>query len=118
MNVILTDIMVAMMPYMKPMFMLGLVVAGAGLLLLIAKPVLGSSAVSNLGLLWAGRISGLLGIFFLACQPMGMWLSASPNLKFGNMPPIDYWLELAFWQIGLGLLIAAIVIGLGVKRAQ
>lgn len=72
------DMMVMMMPWMKPLLYIGLLAAVGGLGLAAAKAVV-SSETRLKGLLWSGRIAAGLGLFFLACEVMGGFLGAAPS---------------------------------------
>lgn len=114
---VLLQMMVAMMPYMKPLFWAGIVIAALGLLLRIGKPVLGMSGLYDSGLIWAARIAGALGIFFLICEVMGAFLGAEPKFNLGDSTKFEFWM-VSFWQVGIGLLAAAVLAGYGISRTR
>lgn len=117
MKAFMLDMMVAMMPFMKPILWLGVIAAVAGIGLRLARPMLGEASAYNGGVLWAGRIAGILGLFFLMCEVMGYLLGAAPQFNFGDATKFEF-IMVPFWWMGAGLLVAAIIIGHGVPKAQ
>ena len=110
------NMMVAMMPYMKPMLWIGGLAAVAGLVLVFAKSLL-DPALRLKALLWSGRIAAGLGLFFLACQFMGAILGAAPAFNLGDPTKYEF-IMVPFWQAGLSLLIAGLVVGNWVADAR
>lgn len=99
MKQLMIDAMAAMMPYMRPLVLTAVAVAGAGLLGRV------------LGLRWLARLAGafvvLVGVFFLACEGAGRFLGFEPTILFAA--PADralYRNQFPFWTIG--------IVGLGV----
>jgi hypothetical protein len=103
------DMMLAMMPYMKPFMWFGVAIAIVGVLLVVFK--LASNSSSNKGIVWSMRIVTVTAVFFLAAQAAGIYLSMAPTVNFGDSSKFEFNL-VSFWQIGLGFLIAAIVLKL------
>ena len=101
------DMMVAMMPYMKPLMWLGVVVAAIGLLLVISN--LAFNTKSHKGITWSARIALATAIFFFAAQMAGYFLNMPPTVNFGDSSKFEFIL-VSFWQIGVGLLIAGLMI--------
>ncbi len=99
------DVMVSMMPYMKPFMWIGVAAAALGFTLIIAKIALKSN--TSKGILWSGRIVFAASIFFIAAQIAGHFLSMPPAINFGDSTKFEFIL-VSFWQIGLAFLVAAI----------
>jgi succinate dehydrogenase hydrophobic anchor subunit len=115
MNAFMLDMMVAMMPYMKPLLWLGVAAAGAALLLRLATLVAGRSGGLDAGVFWMSRVAGVLGVFFLLCQVMGMLLGATPAFNLADSAKFEFWM-VPFWQAGLALLTASVITGYGMRR--
>ncbi|MFY9642023.1 MAG: hypothetical protein WCD20_14105 [Rhodomicrobium sp.] len=103
------DMMVMMMPWMKPLLYIGLLAAVGGLGLAAAKAVV-SSETRLKGLLWSGRIAAGLGLFFLACEVMGGFLGAAPQFNLGDPNKFEFYM-VPFWQVGAMLLALGLLIG-------
>ena len=116
MNAFLLDVMVALMPFMKPLLWLGVLAAGAGVALLFAKTYI-DEGLRHKGLLWSGRIAAGLGLFFIACQGMGATLGAMPAFNLGDTSKFEF-IMVPFWQPGLALFLAAIAVGNGLANAK
>ncbi|KOR30724.1 hypothetical protein TI05_13495 [Achromatium sp. WMS3] len=96
----LTEMMIAMMPAMLPMVWAGAIILGVGLIVLVLnnpRPTLTFSGIVIL----------ILGIFFVAAQFMGQWLSMTPAINFGDPTKFEFIL-VPFWQIGAADIIAGI----------
>ena len=110
------DMMIMMMPVMKPLVWLGFALVIVGAILMVMRQILDDKNGSMV--LLAGRI--LLGLagFFLACQVAGTFLGMPPKINFGDFEKMEFIL-VPFWQIGLGFLIAALIYGfVGGRRHQ
>ncbi len=103
------DMMVMMMPWMKPMLYIGLAAAAAGLGLAAAKAAV-SSETRLKGLLWSGRVAAGMGLFFLACEVMGTILGAAPKFNLGDPNKFEFWM-VPFWHVGVLLLALGLLIG-------
>ncbi len=117
MNAFLMNMMVMMMPYMKPILYIGLVAAALGFILGMAKPVLGMSRARLIGLLWSGRAATIVGLFFLACEGMGAMLGAAPQFNLGDSSKFEFWM-VPFWQPGAALLVSGLIIGNSLAQAK
>ncbi len=117
MKAFLLDVMVMMMPYMKPILYVGAAAAASGFLLALAKPILGMSWVRLNGLLWSGRIATMVGLFFLACEGMGAMLGAAPQFNLGDSSKFEFWM-VPFWQPGLALFVCGLIIGNSLSQAR
>jgi len=111
----LMDIMVAMMPAMKPMVWLGISMMFIGFVALVLRITLGKTSLLKTTLKWTGGILLGLGSFFVIAQFMGMWLGASPKINFGDPAKFEFILY-QFWQIGLVGLAGGIVYWLTQKK--
>lgn len=105
-----------MMPYMKPFMWFGVAFAIIGVLLVLARLAFKSNA--NKGIVWSMRIVLVTAIFFLLAQAAGVYLSMSPTVNFGDSSKFEFIL-VSFWKIGLGFLVAAVILKLfGGKKQQ
>ena len=105
---IFIDIMVTMMPIMKPFMWFSAAVAIIGFIFIVAKIAfkIDTSKVT----VWSGRIVILSAVFFLAAQLAGHLLSMPPTINFGDSSKFEFIL-VSFWQIGVVFLVS----GLGIK---
>ena len=101
------DMMVSMMPFMQPFMWAGVVIAIIGFMLILLSILLRSN-VSKV-ITWSGRIVFGVAVFFIAAQVAGYFLNMPPTINFGDSSKFEFIL-VSFWQIGLGLLVAALVI--------
>lgn len=102
----LVGIMVKVMPFMMPVFWIGvafLAIALALLVFALFAPRLGEAAQA------AALVGAGVGAFFLACQAMGYLLSVPPAINFANSAKFEFFL-VPFWQVGLGLALPALII--------
>jgi hypothetical protein len=113
---LMLDLMVLMMPWMKPLLYAGLLATLGGLGLAFAKPMLEEKARLK-GLLWSGRIAVALGLFFLACEVMGAILGAAPQFNLGDSTKFEFWM-VPFWQAGALLFAGGLLIGNILARAK
>ena len=101
------DMMVMMMPYMKPFMWIGVVVAILGITFIIASFALKSDMQKVIT--WSGRAVLTVSVFFLMAQLAGIFLSMPPTVNFGDSSKFEFIL-VSFWQIGLAFLVAGLVI--------
>lgn len=101
------NMMVAMMPYMKPVMWIGVIVATIGLTIIAVNFIFKKDIQK--GLVWTGRIALATAIFFLVAQFAGYFLNMPPTVNFGDSSKFEFIL-VSFWQIGLVLLIASLAI--------
>ncbi|HHI82253.1 MAG TPA: hypothetical protein ENJ99_03790 [Rhizobiales bacterium] len=104
MKMFLLNMMTAMMPAMVPMVWIGGILAVLSIVLYILGGKLGYKPA-----LWAARGALAFGLFFVAAQGMGMLLGAGPSINFGDPRKFEFIL-VAFWKVGLALLIPAWII--------
>jgi hypothetical protein len=117
MKAFMLDMMVAMMPYMKPLLWIGVAAAAAALLLRLVTLFMGRPGALQRGVCWASGIAVALGVFFLLCQVMGMLLGATPAFNLADSAKFEFWM-VPFWQAGLALLAAGIITGYGAATAR
>ncbi len=110
MTALMMDMMVAMMPYMKPILYLGGAAAVIGVALMFSKPFIANAELRQTGLLWSGRIAAGVGMFFFACQLMGAILGAAPQFNLGDPNKFEF-IMVPFWQAGAVLFLAALFVG-------
>jgi len=101
------DMMVMMMPYMKPFMWIGVVAVIAGILLVIANLAFKSNTLKASTLL--GRVVFGVSIFFIAAQLAGYFLNMPPTINFGDSSKFEFIL-VSFWQIGAAFLVAGFII--------
>lgn len=104
----LFEMMVAMMPAMKPMVWIGASMMFIGFVALVLRITLGKTSLLKTTLKWTGGILLGLGGFFVIAQFMGMWLGVAPSINFGDSAKFEFILY-PFWQIGLAGFAAGIV---------
>ena len=114
---IMIDMMVTMMPYMKPVMWLGVIVAALGLLFVIAN--LAFKTNMKKGIIWSVRIALATAAIFLSAQLAGYFLNMPPTVNFGDSSKFEFIL-VSFWQIGSALLIASLIIKYlsGINRSR
>ena len=101
------DMMVVMMPYMKPFMRIGVVVAILGIAFVLASFVLKSDMQKIIG--WSSKAVFVVSVFFLAAQAAGFFLNMPPTVNFGDSSKFEFIL-VSFWQIGLAFLVVSLVI--------
>lgn len=109
------DMMVTMMPLMKPFMWVGVVFAIIGIAFVVANFVLKSDV--HKVVVWSGRLVFAVSIFFILAQLAGYFLNMPPTINFGDSSKFEFIL-VSFWQIGVAFLIAGFIIKFagGVKR--
>ena len=110
MTAMMMDMMIAMMPYMKPILYLGGAAAVIGIALMFSRPFIANAELRQTGLLWSGRIAAGVGMFFFACQLMGAILGAAPQFNLGDSSKFEF-IMVPFWQAGAVLFLAALFVG-------
>lgn len=101
------NIMVSMMPMMKPFMWFAAVIAITGVLLSLSNLALRTRMRNSV--IWCARLVFVAAVFFLAAQLAGFILNMPPTINFGDAAKFQFIL-VSFWQIGLALLIAGIFI--------
>lgn len=101
------EMMVAMMPLMKPFMWFAAGVAAIGILLILSN--LAFKTELRKSVIWSARIVLIAAVFFLAAQLAGYVLSMPPTVNFGDASQFEFIL-VSFWQIGLVLLVAGLLI--------
>ncbi len=101
------DMMVVMMPYMKPFMYFGAIIAIAGFVFIIAS--IAFKMNNKKAITWTSRIVLMAAFFFMAAQAAGYFLSMPPTVNFGDSSKFEFIL-VSFWQIGLAFLVTGIVI--------
>ena len=98
------DMMNAMMPYMKFPLWAGVALAALGIIFLVLQLAQGKGN-------WLKLIGWFLisiGIFYLACHAMGLYLGMTPKINFGDATKFEFNL-VPFWQLGAGALITGAI---------
>ena len=80
---IMIDLMVAIMPYMKPVAYLGMVAAGLSFVLAISQILIGAGGRRAK---LTARLAIAVGLFFIACEVAGRFLGMEPTLLFSDDP--------------------------------
>jgi len=104
---VMIDIMVNMMPLMKPFMWLGIAAAILGFTFVVAKLALNKH--NSKAIVWSARIVFSIAIFFMAAQIAGHFLSMPPTINFGDSSKFEFIL-VSFWQIGVAFLVSALII--------
>lgn len=109
------DIMVSMMPYMKPLMWSGLAFSIIGLTLVAMGWLLKKELQTIIN--WTGRFVLAVAVFFISAQIAGYFLSMPPTINFGDASKFEFNL-VSFWQIGIAFLVVALLIRYtaGLKR--
>lgn len=111
MSSLLMSIMGAMMPYMIYIVWAGEAALAIGAVAFVwARFSATQNETVRAAILLSGRVAAAAGIFFLACQAMGMMLGAQPNINFGDATKFEFVL-VPFWQIGAVGLLGGILLG-------
>ncbi len=103
----LIDMMVAMMPLMKPFMWLGVVVVAASIILIVTNFALKGNMHKAISI--SAKIVLSVSVFFIAAHVMGYFLSMPPTINFGDSSKFEFIL-VSFWQIGAAFLIAGFII--------
>ncbi len=103
----LIEMMIAMMPYMKPFMYVGFAFVVLGIILVLTKMAAKSS--ENKALTWSLRFIYLTAGFFIIAQVMGIILSMPPTINFGDASKFEFIL-VSFWQVGLAFLVVALIL--------
>jgi hypothetical protein len=111
------NLMLAMMPYMKPFMWTGVGIAVAGLLLLLAQYIFKTN--TRRATKWTTVLVFVASVFFILAQVAGYLLNMTPAINFGDSANFEFVL-VSFWQIGVGFLLVSIVLKFAgsAKRAQ
>lgn len=111
MKQLLIDMMGAMMPYMKTPVLIGGGLAVLGLLLLAGRLFAGKGPALG-GVAW---ILIALGVFYVICQLLGMYLGMAPTINFGDPRKFEF-RTVEFWKIGAVFLFSGGVYLFAAKR--
>jgi len=103
------NMMVTMMPLMKPFMWIGAGIAMFGILLLLAKILFKSN--TSRGVSFTAVIVFVVSAFFVMAQGAGYYLSMPPTVNFGDSSKFEFIL-VSFWQIGLAFFVVAILLKL------
>ena len=106
------DMMVMMMPYMKPTAYAGIAAATLGVVLAASQALMGAGG--GLAQL-AAKIAITIGLFFVACETAGRLIGMEPTLLFSS-DPFDREMfrnQWPFWSLGCAL----VVTGAASRRA-
>ena len=106
------DIMVTMMPIMKPFMWFSVVVAITGFIFIIANVVFKLNNVKAVK--WTSGIVLAASVFFLMAQVAGYFLNMPPTINFGDSSKFEFIL-VNFWEVGVGFLVVGIVMKLSGK---
>lgn len=110
------NMMVSMMPLMKPFMWFAAAVAVIGIVLMLLNLAFNTGLRQSV--IWSARVVVIAAIFFLAAQAAGTLLNMPPTINFGDAAKFQFIL-VSFWQIGLVLLVAGLLIRyLGTLRLQ
>ena len=103
------EMMITLMPYMKPFMYFGVAFVVLGSVLVLVKLLFKSNV--NKGIEWSMRIVFITALFFIMAQAAGFFLSMPPTINFGDSSKFEFIL-VAFWQIGAGFLVVGVLLKL------
>lgn len=101
------DLMLAMMPLMKPFMWTGVGIALIGVMLLLAQIIFKSN--TRKAMKWTTALVFAASIFFIGAQIAGYLLNMTPAINFGDSSKFEFIL-VGFWQIGVGFLLVSMVL--------
>jgi hypothetical protein len=103
------DIMVMMMPLMKPFMWFSVIVFALGAVFIAMDLLFNKN--NKEPLTWVIRIVFIASVFFIGAQVMGHFLNMPPTINFGDSSKFEFIL-VSFWQVGLVFLIGASILKL------
>jgi len=101
------DIMVMMMPAMKPFMWFSVAIALMGFVFIISNIAFKHKNKKLIS--WSGIIVLMASVFFLGAQLAGYLLSMPPTINFGDSSKFEFIL-VSFWQIGLVFLVTGFIL--------
>jgi len=101
------DIMVVMMPAMKPFMWFSVVISVLGFVFIISNIAFKHKNKKMIS--WSGKIVLMASGFFLAAQLAGYFLSMPPTINFGDSSKFEFIL-VGFWQVGLVFLVIGFIL--------
>lgn len=111
----LIDMMVVMMPFMKPFMWVSVLFVALGFLLIIVNMIFKRNTLT--GVVWSSRIVFVSALFFILAQIAGYFLNMPPTINFGDASKFEFIL-VSFWQISLVLFVAGLIIKLASSLKQ
>jgi hypothetical protein len=112
---ILINMMVSMMPLMKPLMWIAIIAVALGVLFAVARFAFKVKACPLVS--WSSRVVLAIAIFFLASQFMGELLSMPPTFNLGDASNFEFIL-VSFWKVGAALLAAGVMIHYSCRLQQ
>jgi len=104
---IMIDIMVTMMPMMKPFMWFSATIAILGFIFILANVIFKHKNINLIN--WSAKIVLATSVFFLLAQVAGYFLSMPPTINFGDSTKFEFIL-VSFWKIGLAFLITGVIL--------
>jgi len=105
----IVDLMLTMMPLMKPFMWAGVGISVFGILLLLIKYLFKSDMRSARK--WTSALVFVAALFFILAQVAGYLLNMTPAINFGDSSQFEFIL-VSFWQIGVGFLVISLLLKL------
>lgn len=103
----IVDLMLTMMPLMKPFMWVGVGISGVGILLILMKYLFKSDMRSARK--WTTALVFVAAIFFISAQIAGYLLNMTPAINFGDSSQFEFIL-VSFWKIGVGFLVISLLL--------
>jgi hypothetical protein len=111
MKQMMIDMMAMMMPFMKFPVWIGAGLLAIGIILMLVKIVLIMMDLKQGNAPGIGIVSTLLialGVFYIGCQLLGIYLGMTPMINFGDPTKFEF-NTVAFWKIGAVFLVPGII---------
>jgi len=103
----IVDLMLTMMPLMKPFMWVGVGISALGILLILAQYLFKSDM--RKAKKWTTALIFVAALFFILAQIAGYLLNMTPAINFGDSSQFEFIL-VSFWKIGLGFLIVTVLL--------
>jgi len=101
------NIMVTMMPAMKPFMWFSTAIALLGFIFIMTNLIFKHKNMVLIS--WSAKIVLTTSILFFLAQMAGYFLNMPPTINFGDSSKFEFIL-ISFWKIGLVFLLAGIVL--------
>lgn len=111
MKQIMIDMMNAMMPYMKWPLWVAIFLVAVGLVLVVLRFM----GREGQGLVGVSSVLIGIGVFYIACHLLGLYLGMTPKLNFGDAKKFEFIL-VPFWFLGAGALTAGVLMRFVARR--
>jgi len=111
------NLMLAMMPLMKPFMWAGVTIAAIALLLLMMQLVFKTNTFKATKFM--NMLVLIAAVFFIFAQIAGYFLNMTPAINMGDSSNFEFIL-ISFWKIGVGFLAVSLLLKFAgsTKRSQ